>query len=177
MSFNFDEMKAVMNEKGFHFIDYTKKIKKLNDLVEIDEKMRTKRDDGSFKYEKSIVVIRMSSVSKKLPVLVNILMGIGENPYGVRLLNKDNFLSFMPDKVPSMPMINKFLMGDEEVMCEVCCEMVKSSELNACANCVYNCCEKCFNKNYLMSMKSGNPDGRCFGCREELVLGVVYKLE
>jgi hypothetical protein len=173
MAFNFDEMKATFNEKGFHVIDYTKKIKKLQDFLEIYDKMKTKNDDGSFKYASSIIVIRMGVVSKKLPMLVKLLMGIGENPFGIRLMNKDNYLSFMDDKTPNNCVIENFLHQDEEVMCEVCCEMVESSKMNVCANCVYKCCEKCFNKKYLMSIKAGTPDGRCFGCRDELVLGII----
>jgi hypothetical protein len=79
----------------------------------------------------------------------------------------------MEDKTPNNCVIENFLHHDEEVMCEVCCEMVKSCDMNACGNCVYKCCEKCFRKKYIMSLKEGKPDGRCFGCRDELVLGFI----
>jgi hypothetical protein len=168
-------MKAAMNDKGFHFIDYTKRIKKLQDVLEIEQKMRIKNDDGSFKYQQSIIIIRMQAVVKKLPVMRLVLDRMGESSEAVRMINKDNFISFSPECVPSMLIFDDFLMGDEEVMCEICCEQVNKTELNVCNKCVYKCCEKCFDKKFIMSVKAGKPDGRCFGCREELVSKIIVK--
>ena len=174
MVFNFDEMKETMKKRGYTMIDYTKKIKTLQDFAEIENKMKTKRD-GVFVYSKTIIVIRMQVVAKKIPI-IGVLFVMKHEPIGIRLLNRDNYLSFEDrDETPNAIVIERFTTQGEEVMCEVCCENVKPDALTYCNNCAYNCCNECFDKKFIMSVKSGKPDPRCFGCRLPIVLDITKR--
>lgn len=168
MVFDFDAMKATMATKGYTMIDYTTKIKKIDDFTTIEDKLK-KTNNGAFIYAKTIIVIRMDAVVKKIPMLKRIFVAC-ETPIGIRILHKDNNLSFDNDEsTPNAIVIERFLTQGEEVVCEVCCEQVKPNDLSYCNNCVYNCCNSCFDKKYIMSVKAGKPDGRCFGCRLDIV--------
>jgi hypothetical protein len=174
MVFNFDEMKETMKKRGYTMIDYTKKIKTLQDFAEIENKMKTKRD-GVFVYSKTIIVIRMQVVAKKIPI-IGVLFVMKHEPIGIRLLNRDNYLSFEDrDETPNAIVIERFTTQGEEVMCEVCCENIKPADMCYCNNCAYNCCNECFDKKFIMSFKSGKPDPRCFGCRMPLTLDIRKK--
>lgn len=69
---------------------------------------------------------------------------------------------------------NKYVLTGT-VICEICCVAKKSQQMMPCYNCIYPCCSECFLKRAYLTLKKGDLDGRCFGCRAELV--VVKKIE
>jgi hypothetical protein len=68
---------------------------------------------------------------------------------------------------------NKYVLTvnrKENEICEICCVAKKSQQMMPCYNCIYPCCSECFLKRVYLTLKKGDLNGRCFGCRAELLL-------
>ena len=166
MTFDFVKEQAYLKSKGYVLVDYTKKIKRFKDFNDIKEKMST-TNDGKFIYKKMIMMIRMVEVCDKIKGLNEFMKKDGANPDGIILVHTKNYLS---------PIVwEAFLNRKDKELCEVCCVMTKSDEMMPCPNCVYPCCRKCFLKRCYLTLDEGKMDGRCFGCRENLVIEVIYE--
>jgi len=77
---------------------------------------------------------------------------------------------FFVDKAPNKQVMLGNVNRKETEFCEICCVVKKSQQMMPCYNCLYPCCCECFLKRAYMTLKKGNLDGRCFGCRAELVV-------
>jgi hypothetical protein len=174
MTFDFVKEQALLKSKGYMLIDYTNKVKRYKDFSDIREKMKT-TNDGKFIYKKMIMMIRMVEVCKKIKGLKEHMLKDGANPDGITLIHTKNYLAIDANKGLSPIVWEAFLNRKDEELCEVCCVMTESDEMMPCSNCVYPCCRKCFLKKVNMSLAEGEIDGRCFGCRENLIIDVIYE--
>jgi hypothetical protein len=174
MPFDFITEQAYLKTKGYLLVDYTKKVKRFKDLIDIRNKMAN-TNEGEYIYKKMIIMVRLEEVCKKIKHLKEHLLKDGANPDGISLIHTKNYLSIDACKGLSAIVWQSFLNRKEEEVCEVCYEMTKCDEMMPCPNCVYPCCRKCFLKRAYMTLKEGNMDGRCFGCRENLVSAVVIE--
>ena len=83
-------------------------------------------------------------------------------------LNRQGLL--FVDKAPTKQVLLGNVNRKETELCEICCVIKKSQQMMPCYNCPYPCCCECFLKRVYLTLKKGDIDGRCFGCRTELVV-------
>jgi len=88
-------------------------------------------------------------------------------------LNRHSLL--FVDKAPNKQVMLGNVNRKETEFCEICCVVKKSPQMMPCYNCLYPCCCECFLKRACLTLKKGNLDGRCFGCRAELVVAKKMK--
>ena len=173
MEYNFDTMKGFYKNKGYTLIDYTAKIKCLDDVGFIQTKMK-KQHKGKYQYDKTIILIRFEELCKKIKNLTAVLMLNEICPDAVHLYHTKNALLFETHKAPNELVMEQFVNRKDVYTCEVCCEEKAVGAMMPCYKCVYPCCKECFMKRARMTLDAGEIDGRCFGCRAELVCAVAY---
>ena len=83
-------------------------------------------------------------------------------------LNRQGLL--FVDKAPTKQVLLGNVNRKETELCEICCVIKKSQQMMPCYNCPYPCCCECFLKRVYLTLKKGDIDWRCFGCRTELVV-------
>ena len=163
MLFDFEKERARLKAEGYTLVDYTAKIKKYTDIINIVDKMKT-TNNGEFVYKKMIIIMQLEKVCKVIKPLKQILLNDNKNPNAIQVLYTKYCMSFDYDMAPSVIGWNAFLGANDKNECSVCCETKKFCEMMACPSCVYPFCRACFIKRYEQS-----NDGRCFGCRGEII--------
>jgi hypothetical protein len=162
--FDFEKDRAFLKTKGYTLIDYTKKIKKINDIKVIQDKVKT-TNNGEFVYTKLVIIIRWEEVCKRIRGLKEALMNFNDNPDGIQVFYKDFNMCFHKNYAPNAIVWERYLNAGDIMTCEICCEDNTHRDMMACPCCIFPCCRKCFMKRYDLS-----NDPRCFGCRHPLVM-------
>ena len=163
MLFDFEKERARLKAAGYTLVDYTAKIKKYPDIVNILDKMRT-TNNGEFVYKKMIIIIQMEIVCKRIKVLKEVLMSEDRNPDAIQVFYTKYAMSFDYNNPPSPIGWTAFLEAKDENECSICCETKKFSDMMACPSCIYPFCRECFLKKY-----ERDGDDRCFGCRRPVI--------
>jgi hypothetical protein len=169
-------MKEFYKTKGYTLIDYTAKIKVLNDLRFIANKIE-KKHKGKFVYDKTVILIRFEEVCSKIVGFRHALTMMETLWDAVHLYHIGNKLLFDKAFAPAEIVLEAFVNRKKHTTCEVCCEVKETEKMMPCPKCIYPCCRDCFMVRAHMTHKNGKVDGRCFGCREQLVKEVIEVIE
>jgi hypothetical protein len=170
MLFDFEKERARLKAEGYTLVDYTAKIKRHIDIVNIVEKVR-KTNNGEFIYKNLVIIVQMEEVCKKIKPLREIFISENKNPNAIQVFYTKFCMNFDYNEPPSALAWTSFLQAKDENECSICCEPKAFSEMMACPSCVYPFCRDCFIKKY---EKDG--DDRCFGCRRP-VIKILYEAE
>jgi len=169
-----------------HFKEIIAKMPKTLTVKEVDELCKNAKKDIKAKINKDkkdknteyvlkpgeyFITVTKNRKNINDPVPTNNLVELKE--FAKISLNRHSLL--FVDKAPNKQVILGNVNRKETEFCEICCVAKNSQQMMPCYNCLYPCCRECFLKRACLTLKKGNLDGRCFGCRAELVVAKKMK--